>query len=216
MTTDLPRLAHGAVVVRGIHPRDARALEQELAINRRWLERWEATLPGTGRAAFWDGKASIRSLLAGAKDGTTMPMAIEVDGEFAGQLTVSAISWGALANAQIGYWVSERHAGRNVTPTAVALIADHLFFQRGLHRIEICIRPENLASLRVPEKLGWRFEGLRRRYIHIDGDWRDHLCFALVREELPEGILERWLAGRVPPFDRGQYPVPVGDHPRAE
>jgi ribosomal-protein-alanine N-acetyltransferase len=64
--------------------------------------------------------------------------------------------------------------------------------------MEICIRPENRASLRVVEKLGFRYEGLRRRFIHIDGDWRDHYCFALVREEVPEGVLQRWLSGRVP------------------
>ena len=75
--------------------------------------------------------------------------------------------------------------------------------------MEICIRPENLASLRVVEKLGFRYEGLRRRYIHIDGDWRDHYAFALVREEVPEGVLQRWIDGRapqdaatVPPADR--------------
>jgi ribosomal-protein-alanine N-acetyltransferase len=68
----------------------------------------------------------------------------------------------------------------------------------GLHRMEICIRPENEPSLRVVEKLGFRYEGLRRRFIHINGDWRDHFCFALTVEELPQGVLRRWLDGKVP------------------
>jgi ribosomal-protein-alanine N-acetyltransferase len=61
------------------------------------------------------------------------------------------------------------------------------------------------------QKLGFRYEGLRRRYIHIDGDWRDHYCFALVRDEVPEGVLTRWIEGRaprdaatVPPSDRAE------------
>ena len=62
----------------------------------------------------------------------------------------------------------------------------------GLHRIEIAIRPENVRSLRVVAKLGFRPEGLRPRYLHIDGDWRDHLVFALNAEEVPEGLLRRW------------------------
>ena len=33
------------------------------------------------------------------------------------------------------------------------------------------------------EKLGFREEGLRRRYLHIDGSWRDHLCYALTVED---------------------------------
>ena len=72
--------------------------------------------------------------------------------------------------------------------------------------MEICIRPENAPSLRVVEKLGFRYEGLRRRYIHINGDWRDHFCFALVAEEVPEGVLRRWQEGRVP---AGQGSVPA-------
>ena len=48
------------------------------------------------------------------------------------------------------------------------------------------------------EKLGFRYEGLRRRYIHINNDWRDHFCFALTAEEVPQGVLQRWKAGRVP------------------
>ena len=81
--------------------------------------------------------------------------------------------------------MSERFAGKALTPTAVALATDYCFYRLGLHRMEICIRPENAPSLRVVEKLGFRYEGLRRRFIHINGDWRDHFCFALVVEELP-------------------------------
>ncbi len=62
----------------------------------------------------------------------------------------------------------------------------------GLHRVEINIRPENTASLRVVAKLGFRDEGLRRSYLHIDGDWRDHRTFALTAGEVPGGLLARW------------------------
>lgn len=85
-----------------------------------------------------------------------------------------------------------------MTPISVALAVDHCFRSLGVHRIEICIRPENAPSLRVVEKLGFRYEGLRRRYIHINGDWRDHFCFALVAEEVRGGVLERWVQGQVP------------------
>ena len=63
----------------------------------------------------------------------------------------------------------------------------------GLHRLEINVRPENTASLRVVDKLGFRDEGVRRRFLHIAGDWRDHRTFALTAEEVPDGLLNRWL-----------------------
>ncbi|GEK79729.1 GNAT family N-acetyltransferase [Agrococcus baldri] len=214
MFDSAPRLRHGAVTVRGIKLRDARVLESELQFNRPWLERWEATLPGTRPSGRFDTRSSIRSLLEADRDGSGLALVIEVDGEFAGQLNVANISGGALASSTLGYWIARRFAGRGATTAAVALVTDHLMLERDLHRVEVCIRPENVASLRVVEKLGFRYEGCRRRYIHIDGDWRDHLCFALVREELAEPVLERYLGGRVPPFDRSVYPVEVGRDPR--
>jgi ribosomal-protein-alanine N-acetyltransferase len=191
-----PTLRDGPVTIRAIRLRDARVLERELASNRSWLRQWEATNPH-GPISF-DTRASIRSLQSNARNGSGVPFAIEVDGEFAGQLNVSSIAYGSLSSASIGYWVAERFAGRGVTPTAVALATDHCFFTLGLHRMEICIRPENEPSLRVVEKLGFRYEGLRRRFIHINGDWRDHFCFALTVEELPQGVLQRWRSGKVP------------------
>ena len=122
-------------------------LERELASNRGWLRQWEATNPH-GPVSF-DTRASIRALLVNARGGSGLPFAIEVDGEFAGQLNVSSIAYGSLSSASIGYWVAERFAGRNVTPTAVALATDHSSSRSGLHRMEICIRPENAPSLRV-------------------------------------------------------------------
>jgi ribosomal-protein-alanine N-acetyltransferase len=204
-----PTLREGSVTIRPIRLRDARVLERELALNRGWLRQWEATNPH-GPISF-DTRASIRSLQSNARSGAGIAFAIEVDGVFAGQLNVSSIAYGSLSSASIGYWVAERFAGRNVTPTAVALATDHCFFTVGLHRMEICIRPENEPSLRVVEKLGFRYEGLRRRFIHINGDWRDHFCFALTSEELPQGVLQRWKAGKVPAVGT----VPAGDRQAA-
>ena len=72
-----------------------------------------------------------------------MPFVMEYDGEIAGQLNVWGIAYGSLASATIGYWVAERFAGKAITPTAVALATDFCFFELRIHRMEICIRPEN-------------------------------------------------------------------------
>jgi len=210
MASTIPSLSDGAVTIRPIRLKDTRALERALVDNRGWLRQWEATNPH-GPLSF-DVRASIRSLQANARAGLGLPYAIEYNGEFAGQLNVSSISYGSLSSATIGYWVSEEFAGKNVTPTAVALATDHCFFGLGLHRMEICIRPENAPSLRVVEKLGFRYEGLRRRYIHINGDWRDHFCFALTVDELPQGVLRRWKDGKAPVSDAE---IPASDRTKA-
>ncbi|WP_404475377.1 GNAT family N-acetyltransferase [Microbacterium aerolatum] len=199
--------SHGPVELRLIRSRDARVLQQELLDNRSWLQRWEATIPG-GATGF-DMRLSIRRLLQQYRDGGGYPFVMLYNGEIAGQLNVWGVARGSLCSATIGYWVSERFAGHGITPTAVALATDACFSEYGLHRMEICIRPENAASLRVVQKLGFRYEGFRRRFIHIDGDWRDHYAFALTRDDVPEGVLSRWLSGNapqdaasIPPSDR--------------
>ena len=215
----LPTLRDGDVTLRPIRARDAKPLERVLLENRAWLRQWEATYPGGGSVI--DTRGSIRNLLAHARSGNGLPFIIEFDGQLVGQLNVSSITFGSLSSASIGSWVSQEYAGRGITPTAVALATDHCFSVLRLHRMEICIRPENTPSLRVVEKLGFRYEGLRRRFIHINGDWRDHFAFALVAEEVRRGVLRRWREGRVPvdaaripPEDRAAAasPLHLADH----
>ncbi len=214
----LPTLREGDITLRPIRARDAKPLERVLLANRGWLRQWEATFPGGG--SFIDTRGSIRNLLAHARAGHALPFVIEYDGDLVGQLNVSSITFGSLSSATIGYWVAQEVAGRGITPTAVALATDYCFDVLRLHRMEICIRPENAASLRVVEKLGFRYEGLRRRFIHINGEWRDHFAFALVTEEVPRGVLRRWNQGGVPEDaarvtaeDRAAsaYPLPIAD-----
>jgi len=123
--------------------------------------------------------------------GHAMPFAVTWDGEMVGLLTVNGITWGSARWANLGYWVARSHAGRSITPTAVALVGDHLLTTVGMHRVEIAIRPENTASLRVVEKLGFTEVGLAPRFLHIAGDWRDHRIFQVLAEDVPGGLLAR-------------------------
>jgi ribosomal-protein-alanine N-acetyltransferase len=184
-------LVHGDVMLRPLRRRDAAAWTQLRRDNHDWLRPWEATSPDPAQGPPPTFGSYVRDVNAQARAGSTLPFAIEVDRRLVGQLTVSSIVRGSLCSASIGYWIARSMAGRGITPTAVAVAADHCWFELGLHRIEINIRPENAASLRVVEKLGFRDEGVRRRFLHIDGDWRDHRTFALTAEEVPGGLVRR-------------------------
>ena len=185
------RLREGDVLLRPLRVRDARRWRAVRNDNAEWLAPWEATHPDEHSLAPSFAQM-VRAFSREARSGRLLPFAVDVDDRLVGQLTVSGISWGSLRSAQIGYWVDRRVAGRGIIPAAVALSVDHCFFTLGLHRIEVNIRPENAASLRVVAKLGFRPEGLRRRYLHIDGAWRDHATFALTVEDVPGGLLPRW------------------------
>jgi len=133
----------------------------------------------------------VRVLRGQARVGTMLPFAILYDDAVVGQLTVSNVVRGVLRSAHVGYWIDKGHAGRGVTTTALALAVDHCFGPVGLHRIQADIRPENAASRRVVEKLGFRQEAYYVRYLDIDGAFRDHLGFAVTVEDAPGGLVRR-------------------------
>lgn len=194
-------LTCGDLVLRPIRYRDRKEWTEVRTRNREWLAPWEASNPvaGGGLPTF---RQMVRSLNLQASQGTALPYVITEwtpgarSPVIIGQLTVSSIVWGSAMMATLGYWVDQARAGHGIAPTAVAMATDHCFQRLGLHRMEINIRPENGPSLRVVEKLGFRDEGYRPRYLHINGEWADHRSFALTAEEVPEGILNRWLQQR--------------------
>jgi ribosomal-protein-alanine N-acetyltransferase len=193
-------LRDGPVLLRPYRRGDGQAWSDVRRANEAWLARWEPSPYGAWHDVNSPGafRAVYRDLRRAAADGTAMPFAVcLVDGgqeRLVGQLTLGNIVRRAFCSAYAGYWVDARVAGRGVIPTALALAVDHAFRSGGLHRIEINIRPENVPSRRVVEKLGLRQEAYHSRYMHIDGDWRDHLGYAVTMEDVAVdgGLLARW------------------------
>jgi len=189
-----PHLLGEAVGLRPVRVSDARAWREIRVRNAPWLRPWEPTNPETPlyRSSLGPYVAMVRAMRREARQGQAIPWVVTYGGAFVGQLTVGSITWGSARSGQVGYWVDEAYAGRGITPTALALAVDHCFNVVGLHRLEASIRPENHASRRVVEKLGFREEGVRVRQLHINGAWRDHVCYAITVEEVPQGLLPRW------------------------
>lgn len=202
----------GPVVLRPLRRRDAGEWVQVRELNKDWNGPWDATAPPGAKNLATSFAQMVRAFDRQARQEQSLPFAICWDEAWPqrrsrptrlplrGQLTVSNITWGSARFAHVGYWVDQRLAGRGVMPTALALATDHCFQVMGLHRIEVNIRPENDKSLRVVDKLGLRDEGVRERYLHIAGDWRDHRSFAVCAEEVPQGLLSRYFASAPPGF----------------
>lgn len=188
------RLNYQQIGIRPLARSDAARIEAVRARNLDWLTPWDATVPDGAGRPISSHAALIAFQRRKAREGLMMPFAVTWDRALVGQLTVNTITRGSAQSASIGYWISQTHAGRGITPIAVALVADHLLTKAGLHRVEISIRPENAASLRVVEKLGFEEIGLARRFLHIDGDWRDHRIFQVLAEDVPDGLLARAVA----------------------
>ena len=135
--------------------------------------------------AEWPGRwVQLRSA---ARRGHALPFAVTLEGRFVGHVMIGNVLREPLMSAYVGYWVDATVTGGGVITAAVALALDHCFDVVGLHRMEATVRPENAASIRVLEKLGFRQEGLFRRYLEIEGAWRDNFCYAMTADEQPPG-----------------------------
>ena len=192
MTVQWPvTLRRGEVTLRPLESGDAKAWREVRVRNAAWLKPWDATVPPGADARPSSFRSLVWRLNRQARQGTTYPFAIEVDGRFVGQVTVNNVVRGSAQFASVGYWLDRDYAGRGIMPRAVAMVIDHCFFSAGLHRIEVAIRPENTNSLRVVEKLGLREVGYAPKFLHIDGAWRDHRIYAVTVEECPQGMQAR-------------------------
>lgn len=196
-------LVAGDVTLRPLRRSDAGAWHELRRRNAAWLRPWEATLPEPDPSVPATFGGMVRAYRREGRAGRAMAFALGYSGTLVGQVTLGGIAWGSLRSGYIGYWIAQHVAGRGVMPRAVALLTDFALDDLRLHRIEINIRPENRASLRVVDKLGFRLEGYRREYLHIDGAWRDHESYVMFAGERPAGgLLAAYERGEIP--DRGR------------
>jgi [ribosomal protein S5]-alanine N-acetyltransferase len=184
------RVPAGVIQLRPVRVRDAGQWSRIRSADRAYLEPWEpsADLDWAVRHSISAWPSVCSGLRAEARRGRMLPYVIEVDGRFAGQLTIGNVTHGALRSAWIGYWVHSELTGQGVATAALALGLDHSFGPVMLHRVEATVRPENAASRKVLAKAGFREEGLLRNYLDVDGAWRDHLLVALTVEEVAGSV----------------------------
>ncbi len=192
-------VATGGVLLRPIKLRDAAEWSRLRIRNQELLLPWEPTGEANWVARHhrgnWPGLYSV--LKAEARRGVLLPFVIEVDGAYVGQLTIGNLQRGAVRSAWIGYWVDKEWTGQGIATAAVALGVDHAFGPVGLHRLEATVKPTNAASRTVLTKVGFRHEGLLKRYMDVDGRWRDHDLFAMTTEEVASSASETLVrAGR--------------------
>lgn len=108
-------------------------------------------------------------------------VAIEHSGEVIGDLAVNLFAHGCVA--EIGFTLAPAHHGKGYASEAAGAMIDALFAQTAVHRIAASIDPANVASMRVLEHLGFRYEGTARRAELVRGEWVDDMRFALLRDD---------------------------------
>lgn len=100
-----------------------------------------------------------------------------------GVANLSEIVRGVFLSAYLGFYGHAGYAGQGLVREGVQLLVRHAFRKLKLHRLEANVQPANRSSLALVRALGFRKEGLSRRYLKIGGRWRDHERWALLAED---------------------------------
>ena len=184
------------LLLRPLRRGDRQQWEDLRARNPDWLRPWEATAPGEVGTTTPFGRLR-RGFDRAGRVGASLPLVIDVEGRLAGSVQIFDILWGSRRSAAAGYWLDREATGQGLATWSLALLVDHALTEAGLRRVEIGIRPDNPRSLAVVARLGLVEEGVRRDWMHVDGSWHDHRCFAVLAADLasdgpiPGGLVRR-------------------------
>ena len=175
-----PMLVRDPILLRTPHANDFEGWKSIRAKSRAHLVRWENdwTEKDVDQSAYrrrlriWERQRRLASGLS--------LFAFHMDGErLIGGVTLVNIRYGASQSGILGYWIGEGYLRRGFGRLMVEEMTRHAFENLGLNRIEAACQPENEASARLLERLGFLREGRARDYLKINGAWRDHEIYAL-------------------------------------
>ena len=191
---------HGQrVMLRALQVSDFEEWKKVRLDNAEWLTKWEPTRPVGMPDVINDRNAFAARCNARDRErhlGSGYGFGIFVEEKFCGEINVSSIQRGPFQSCYVGYWIDEGHTGNSYTPEALAVVLKYAFEELSLHRVQVAIIPRNASSRRVVEKLSLRDEGIAERYLEINGEWEDHIRFALTTEEWDKRkgeIIKRWI-----------------------
>jgi ribosomal-protein-alanine N-acetyltransferase len=152
--------------------------------SREFLVPWEPTWPADDltRTSF---RRRLRRYLREVREDRAYPFFIfrEEDGALVGGCTLSNVNRGVQQSCTLGYWAGEVYAGKGYVTKAVRALVPYVFEELRLHRLQAACLPENERSKAVLRRCGFREEGYARGYLRINGVWRDHVLFAMLRDD---------------------------------
>ena len=167
---------------------DWRAWSRLRGQSRSFLEPWEPSWPEDAltRTAF---RRRLRQTDFERDSGLGYSFLIfrREDQALLGGITISNVRRGVAQSANLGYWIGQPYARQGYMAEALSAVLDFAFAHLELHRVEAACLPGNRASQGLLRKVGFSEEGYARRYLRINGQWQDHVLFAILRED-PRGV----------------------------
>lgn len=146
---------------------------------RNYLREWLPWVDGT--KSFEDTKIFINFTLKNFAENNGFTAAIFFKEEFAGCVGIEAIHW-SKREASIGGWLGSEYQGKGIMTKSCNAIIDHLFRDLGLNRVEMRAAEHNHKSRAIPERLGFKKEGIVKDDEWLNGRFVDSAVYSLLRE----------------------------------
>jgi ribosomal-protein-serine acetyltransferase len=168
------------VELRLLEERHAKELFALTDRNRAYLREWLPWLDNTISVA--DTRRFIQASLEQFANNNGFTAGIWYRGQLAGLIGLQKIDW-ANRSTNIGYWLGAAYQGRGLMTKACQALVDFAFTDLGLNHVEIRCAPENKRSRAIPERLGFRQEGLLRQAEWLYDHFVDHVVYGLLASE---------------------------------
>lgn len=166
---------------------DAEEFQRLIEANRAHLQPWlpwaaEQTLEGTLRF--------IRSSRQQIAENNGFHTAIICAGLIVGVAGFHEVNW-THRSTSLGYWLDKEHEGRGIMTRTVRALVDHAVLRWKLNRVEIQTAPDNRRSRAIPERLGFREEGVLREVERVGDRYVDGIVYSILAAEWRRGVDER-------------------------
>ena len=167
--------------LRLIEPRHAEELNALVTQNFDHIREWSAWLKDRERPVEhtleW-----IKGNLKQFAENKGFEMCIWYQGKIAGQIGYNYLDWND-RRTEIGYWLGASFQGKGLITKACRALIDYAFNELNLNRVEIRCGVENKKSRKIPEKLGFREEGIVRQAEWLHDHFIDLVIYGMLAEE---------------------------------
>lgn len=168
------------ISLRPIEVRDSERIFQLTDRHRNYLREWLPWVDATKTVR--DTKMAIKSMKKSHDERKGLTFVILYQGEIVGVTGFNSFDW-LNKITYIGYWLSADYQGKGIMTKVVRALCNYAFIDLRLNRVEICAAVDNKKSRAIPERLGFKLEGIRRSAEWVNDRFVDHAIYGMLAEE---------------------------------
>ena len=164
------------ILIRNFTPDDAQELLEYYLRNKDHLRDFEPVRD----ASFYTYETQKEILLESYRQlmtGTGSDLGIYIGDKLIGKAKISSIVYGVFKSGILGYSIDKEYEGKGYMKEAINLVLNYAKEYLDLHRLEASVLTTNERSKGVLLACGFEKVGINKKYLYINGKWRDHITF---------------------------------------